>query len=242
MKRSAVLLAVLAVILSGCMFPQEQRSKNSAPNEIQLQSVQLAVEQYKEDTNGLVPIDTKPGDTPIFQKYVIDFSKLKETGLISDIPGTAFENGGHYQYVLLHPEDNPTVKLIDLRIAEGLREVQYKLRIYRNRNLYPPFGEEIAEGIYKVNYKKLGLETAPYIESPYSENKLPIVMDVQGNLYVDYSADLYTELRKGSHNYQNGEDIRYLLADNYPFVPVHSLPYTVKNGEPVFFEGNVQKN
>lgn len=216
------------------MYPSGELSHNQTPNEVQLQSVQLAVEQYQENNQGLIPIDTKPNETPIFQKYVIDFSKLKNAGFISDIPGTAFENGGSYQYVLINVENNPTVKVIDLRIAQELRKVEYELQAYQNDNIYPPFGKEIAEGVYELNYKKLGFKQPPMVNSPYSDNLLPIVMDTQGKLAVDYSPDLYQALQTSDHNYQQGEDIRYILTDNYPIVPVYSLPYTVKSGEPIF--------
>lgn len=234
MKRLMALSIFLVLVLSGCMYPAGELSQNQIPNEMQLQSVQLAVEQYRENNNGLIPILTKPNETPIFQKYIIDFSQLKNAGLITDIPGTAFENGGIYQYVLLSPEDNPTVKLIDLRIARQLREVEYELQVYRSEHIYPPFGEEIAEGVYQLNHKELGLDTAPFVESPYSDNHLPVVLDVKGDLYVDYSADLYAELQSRNHDYQNGDDIRYLLTENSPIVPVYSLPYTVDGEEPVF--------
>lgn len=216
------------------MYPSGELSHNQIPNEVQLQSVQLAVEQYQENNQGLIPIDTKPNETPIFQKYVIDFSKLKSAGFISDIPGTAFENGGSYQYVLINVENNPTVKVIDLRIAQELRKVEYELQAYQNDNVYPPFGKEIAEGVYELNYKKLGFKQPPMVNSPYSDNLLPIVMDTQGKLVVDYSPDLYKALQTNEHNYQQGDDIRYILTDNYPIVPVYSLPYTVKSGEPIF--------
>lgn len=234
MKRLMAVSVILVFLLSGCMYPAGERVQNQVPNDIQLQSVQLAVEQYKEDNNGLVPIDTKPNETPVFQKYVIDFTKLKNAGLISDIPVTAFENGGLYQYVLMNPEEKPLVKLIDLRIAQQLRKIEYELQVYRSKHIYPPFGEEIAEGVYQLNHEELGLDMAPFVESPYSENHLPIVLDVNGDLYVDYSADLYAELQSVEHNYQPGDDIRYLLAENSPFVPVYSLPYTINEEEPVF--------
>lgn len=233
MKRSLVLLTFFIFLLTGCMYPSGELSKNQVPNEVQLQSVQLAVEQYQENNMGLVPIKTKPNDTPIFEKYVIDFSKLKAEGLISEIPGSAFENGGTYQYVLLTPEENPVVKVVDLGVAQQLREIEFAMRTYRNEHIYPPFGEKVAEGVYGLNYKELGLKTRPLIDSPYSENKLPVVMDAEGKLYVDYSADLYQLLKEMNFEYKKEQDIRYLLTDNSPFVPSYSLPYTVVNEEPV---------
>ncbi|MDC3413058.1 hypothetical protein NC797_09785 [Aquibacillus sp. 3ASR75-11] len=226
-------LLLLLLLLSGCLYPKERLSKNQMPNDAQLSMVQDAVDTYRENTNGLVPIKTKEQDTPIFLKYVIDFTALKEQNLIQSIPGNAFENGGIYQYVLIYPEQNPTVKLIDLRIAEKLRSLQQRVNIYRNKNIYPPFGKEIDDGVYQINYEKLGLDALPYVESPYTQRNLPVVFDTQGNLLIDYSKDLFKYLNEYKHNYKNGDDIRYILADNAPFVPAYSLPYTIKDGEPI---------
>ncbi|MBM7569820.1 hypothetical protein [Aquibacillus albus] len=229
---------IIIFFLSGCLYPNNQLTKNKVPNDVQLQMVQDAVEQYVDLNQGLVPIQTKSNDTPIFQKYLLDFSKLKQQNLISSTPGTAFENGGYYQYVLINPEDNPTVKVIDLRSTEKLRSVQHAINVYRSKHTYPPFGKEIEDGIYTINHELLGLEGEPYVVSPYSKNNLPIVMDVIGNIYIDYRVDLYDALQTYDHDYQTGDDIRFILADNYPIVPAYSLPYTIKNGEPSFVNEN----
>lgn len=237
--RSVQLIIILtfAVLLSGCLYPESELDKNQVPNEAQLESVQAAVDQYKEENNGLVPIKTKPSDTPIFEKYLIDFNVLKEANLITEIPGNSFENGGIYQYALITPEDNPQVKLIDLRTTEDIRMVNVQLDMYRNEHLYPPFGEKIAEDVYTIDYEKLGLETEPTVVSPYSKNNLPIVMNSDGKLFVDYRIDLLAALKEYDHNYTEGEDIRFILAENTPFLPVYSLPYTIEEGEPVFMAG-----
>lgn len=225
---------LLIFLLSGCLYPEGELSRNQVPNKIQLESVQSAVEKYREQTNGLVPIQTKDKDTPVFRKYLIDFSALQEKGILAEAPGTAYESGGIYQYALLTPEKNPRVKLIDLRLSNKIREIGLQLRIYRNENLYPPFGKPINNYLYKIDYKALGMEHEPFVVSPYSQKNLPVIMDTKGKLYIDYSADLYHALKKYDHHYKPGEDIRYLLAENTPFLPIYSYPYTVKNGEPVF--------
>ncbi|WP_164668754.1 hypothetical protein [Virgibacillus doumboii] len=238
MKKNTYIQAVnaflIVFLLSGCLYPENELSKNKVPNEAQLEQVQSAVDTFREETGGLLPIRTKPSDTPIFQKYLIDFKKLKERNIIAEIPGTAFQNGGVYQYTIIYPEENPQVKLIDLRVTDAIREVNVKLEIYRSEHIYPPYGQEVADGIFKLDYKKLGLESEPYVVSPFSQKNLPIVMDAQGKLYVDYRIDLNNALKKYDHNYEAGDDIRYLLAENTPFVPAYSLPYTIKDGEPVF--------
>ncbi|UJL48100.1 hypothetical protein KFZ58_09740 [Virgibacillus sp. NKC19-16] len=225
---------LLVMLLSGCLAPESELAKNQSPNEQQLEQVQHAVETYQEETQGLLPIKTKPDDTPIFQKYLIDFTALKDSNALSEIPGTAYENGGVYQYTLITPEENPRVKLIDLQMTEAIRSVNVQLDIYRNENIYPPFGEEIAEDIYTIDYQKLGFESPPSVESPYSNENLPIVMDVEGKLHVDYRIDLKNALNEYQHDYKEGDDIRNILAENTPFVPAYSIPYTIKDGDPVF--------
>ncbi|MEC5422456.1 hypothetical protein QGM71_02985 [Virgibacillus sp. C22-A2] len=226
------------VMLSGCLYPQSELSKNQAPNETQLEIVQNAVEAYREEKQGLVPIKTKMNDTPIFQKYLIDFTALKELNVLSELPGNAYENGGIYQYTIITPDENPRVKLIDLRITEAIRSVNVQLEIYRSKHTYPPFKAEIEDGIYSIDFEKLGFDSTPTAVSPYSRENLPIVMDVNGNLYIDYRIDLNQALEEYDHTYAEGDDIRYILAENTPFVPAYSLPYTIKDGEPVFLPQN----
>lgn len=238
MKKILLIMVMSTVLLSGCLYPKEELAKNQIPNESQLEMVQNAVDQYVEMTNGLVPIKTKPSDVDIYEKYLIDFTTLKENNLIAEIPGSAYENGGAYQYIIMNPEDDPQVKLIDLRITDKLREIYVKLDIYRTKNLYPPFGEQIEQGIYKLNYEKLGYKSEPYVVSPYTKNNLPFLMNTDGELFVDYRIDLQHALDEFDHSFKEGDDIRAILEENYHFVPVYSLPYTIKNGEPVFLIEN----
>jgi len=236
MKNTTIWISIMfiALFLSGCLYPENELAENQAPNEDQLQMVQSAVEQYKESAGGLVPIQTKPSDTPIFQKYLIDFTALKENNILTEIPSNAFENGGVYQYTLITPDEDPQVKLIDLQLTEALRSVNVQLNIYRDQNLYPPFGREVGDNISTLDYEELGLEEPPVIKSPYSHENLPIVMNVEGELFIDYRIDLNQALEEFEHDYEEGDDIRYLIAENTPFVPAYSFPYTIENGEPVF--------
>ncbi|MFC2948304.1 hypothetical protein [Virgibacillus sediminis] len=229
-----ILGLLLVLILSGCLYPDSERSENKQPNEQQLAIVQNAIEEFREQNNGLLPIKTKENDTPIFQKYLVDFTALKEANALSEIPPNAYEGGGYYQYTLITPEDNPRVKLIDLRNTESIRSVNVQLNGYRNEHIYPPYGREIAEGVYTLDYESLGYDAMPTVVSPFSGENLPIVMDVEGQLYIDYRIDLKNALDKYEHNYSKGDDIRWLLAENTPFVPAYSLPYTIQDGEPAF--------
>ncbi|HLQ95238.1 MAG TPA: hypothetical protein VK108_02545 [Pseudogracilibacillus sp.] len=228
-----VVSIAISMILSGCLYPQNELKENEVSNDAQLEMVQTAVNQYQEETDGLVPIKTKEDDTDQYQKYLIDFSLLQEEQLLEEIPGSAYENGGSYQYTILDPEEEAEVKLIDLRATQKLRELNRKLDMYRNKHQYPPFGETIEDGVYKLNYKKLGYEEEPYVASPYSDAHLPFIITEAGEVYIDYSIDLKQALDEFDGEAEEGEDIRSILEENYPIVPAYSLPYTVKNDEPI---------
>ncbi len=235
-RKLLALLILTTLLLSGCLYPENRLAKNQTPNQVQLESVQSAVDQYIEENPMSLPIKTRGEDVHVFRKYPIDFERLKEARIITESPGNSFERGGVHQYVIITPEEDPTVKVMDLRTVQDVRDVNMRLIAYRNEHRYPPFKEEVAEGVYTLDHDLLGLDEPPTVVSPYSGNRLPIVMDVDGNLYIDYRQDLYNALQEYDHNYENGEDIRYLLADHYAFVPAYSLPYTVQDGEPVFLQ------
>ena len=146
-------------------------------------------------------------------------------------PANSYESGGIYQYVLMDVEENPTVKLVDLRLADTLRDLNSRITI----NKFGPIAEEIAEGVYRLDYKKMGYKTEPSVQSPYSDVQLPLVASGQGKVYVDYSIELNRLLQETEAEIKPGDDIRFLLTDNFAIVPAYSLPYTVdQNNEPVF--------
>lgn len=226
----AFLLIIAMSILSGCMYPEEKLSQNQIPYETQVKAVQDAVVTYQKDNNGLLPIKTRDQDTPIYQKYPIDFRKLSPQYL-AEIPGNAFENGGIFQYVLTDVEEDPQVKIFDLRLAEQIREL--KIRIEAQG--YPPFKEEVANNVYTLNYKELGYDGDVYVNSPYSNKNLPLVINGDGDIFVDYSMDLFEQIKKADNELETGADIRNLLVEDTLFVPAYSLPYTVdENNDPVF--------
>src|SRR5690625_3868488 len=239
MKKTIIVMFVICIyLLTGCLYPKSELAKNQMPNEQQLEMVQIAVDQYKEDSGGLVPIKTKDSDTSIYEKYLIDFSILKDEHYIDEIPGTAFENGGVYQYTIVDPDEEPQVKLLDLRMTEELRSLNVKLHTYRSKHGHPPFGKQIEKGIFQINHKKLGYNAQPHVVSPFTNNNLPFVMDHNGDRYIDYRIDLKEAIDEYPTQFSEGEDIRSILTDNYHFVPAYSLPYTIENGDPVFLKIN----
>ena len=217
-------------VLSGCMYPESRKAENQVPYEDQLNNIQAAVDRYQENTGGLLPIQTRDMETDQYIKYPIDFAKIVPN-YTEKIPSNAFEKGGIYQYVIMDVENDPTVKLVDLRSAEKIRELNIQKRV----NGYAPIADVITDNIYKLNYELMGYKKEPTVPSPYSNVELPLVVTGDGTIYVDYSIDLNRILTEDKPDVKQGEDIRYLLVEKYPVVPAYSLPYTVNDkNEPVF--------
>lgn len=234
-KRSIGLMYIIvSLVLSGCFNPGN-RDLLSSPNEKQIEMVQEAVDKYRDDHDGLLPIKNKDHDTDIYIKYLIDFSKLVPNYLPSP-PSSAYEEGGIFQFVIIDPETDPTVKVFDLKIAEKIREINIRLMTRE----YPPFESTIDRNVYTLNFQKLGYKEDPVVISPYSGNSLPFVINGQGEIFVDYSSDLAEILKENpTREFLAGEDIRFLLTENSPFVPAYSLPYTVdEKGELIFLDEN----
>nr|WP_295972399.1 hypothetical protein [uncultured Bacillus sp.] len=234
MKKKYILLIISIVFvfaLTGCMYPEDKLVQNKTPYEDQIQSVQAAVTKFQEDNGGILPLKNAEESTPVYQKYKIDFKRLVPEYL-AEPPGNAYENGGIYQYVIVDTEHHPTVRIFDLRIAEMIGEI--KLRIKAQG--YPTFKEKIADNIYTLDFKKLGYDDEPYVESPFTKKNLSFVITGDAEIYVDYRIDLYEKLKNTEHNYQPGDDIRDILWQDSMFVPVYSLPYTLdeKTHEPIF--------
>lgn len=226
-----IMAAIVAFVLTGCMYPEDKLVQNQTPYVDQVQSVQTAVNKYREDNGGILPIKNAEKNTPVYQKYKIDFKRLVPDYL-AEPPGNAYESGGVFQYVLVDVEKNPTVKIFDLRIAETIGEI--KLRIKAQG--YPAYKEELANNIFTLDFEKLGFPEEPFIESPYTSKNLSFVITGNAEIYVDYRSDLYEIMKKTNHSYKPGEDIRDLLWQDSLFVPAYSLPYTIdeKTGDPIF--------
>ncbi|WP_394137260.1 hypothetical protein [Cytobacillus oceanisediminis] len=226
-----LLLLLTGMVLTGCMYPEEKLSQNQIAYKDQLQSVQSAVDQYREDNGGLLPIKTKDQATPIYQKYPIDFKKIAPQ-YMAEPPGNAFESGGVFQYVLVDAETDPKVKIFDLRIAETIRDINLRIKAHG----FPPYKEQIADNVFTMDFKKLGFKEEPKALSPYSGQNLPFVVTGDADVYVDYRIDLYQALKEKENKYKPGEDVRDILVEDSAFVPSYSLPYTIdaETNEPIF--------
>lgn len=233
MKKAVLIFLLLAVplILGACAYPDSERAENQIPHEDQLISVQDAVNKFRNASGGLLPIKTRDMEVDQFIKYPVDFSKIVPAHM-SEIPPNAFEAGGIFQYVLVDVEENPSVKLVDLRAAETIRSVNIRKSANGGK---APIAEIVADNVYKFNYNVMGFSEEPTVVSPYSGRNLPLVVNGRGDVYVDYSMDLFSALQEYDGELEEGQDIRFLLYEEHPVVPAYSLPYTIdENREPIF--------
>lgn len=233
MKKMTFLLCLsLTIILTGCMYPKDNDVGSSIPYADQLETIQKAVDQYKENSGGLLPIKTREMETDIYIKYPIEFSKIIPA-FTEKIPSNAYEKGGIFQYVLVDVETNPTVKLVDLRVAERIRELNLRKTIIG----HIPYKDPVGDGVYEIDFDKMNFKGPLTVQSPYSDVQLPLVVGGDGIFYVDYSIDLNRILQEKKPDVKPGEDIRYLLYDELPVLPAYSRPYTVnEDNEPVFMK------
>lgn len=240
MKFSALfLLTALTILLSGCLYPEEERSSQYGANMEQLERVQGAVDQFRDNTD-VLPIATRDADTPVFQRYPVQFSQIVP-GYMSERPGNAFENGGSYQYVLINVEENAEVKLIDLNAAGTIREIETRINNYRATNEYAPVQEVIGNELLRLDFEALGYEEEPTVESPFHpDHRLPLLYTTQGNVIIDFSLDIQYYIDEyGMGNFEEGDDFRWLLAEESPFVPAYSMPQTLNDGEIEFIDGEL---
>ncbi|UFJ42795.1 hypothetical protein LOK74_09995 [Brevibacillus humidisoli] len=230
---AAVWLLLLSFLLGGCLYPEERRAENQVPSTVYLEMTQKAIEQYQAD-QGVLPIVTKEFDTPIFEKYEIDFKKLIPKYL-PDYPGNSFEKGGMYKYVLIDVETKPTVRLIHLGIVSQVADVQLAVnRFYGNHEEWP-IGQEVASGYHIVDFNKLNRDEQQ-VESLVTNQLLPFVISNQGVVGIDYGADIAAVIRSTNATVPENTDPRHILARESLFVPIKSFAYTMKNDQPVLYK------
>lgn len=220
-------------MLTGCGHSRTDSQGAILLHEEQLELVQQAIEAFQKDSNGLLPIKTKNADTPLYEKYLVDFTKLIP-GYLAEAPANAYESGGIYQYIIVEAEAAPQIKVIDLRMAESVSELQICLQTYKETHIYPPYSKIVADGVFTLDYEKLGYQGPLYVESPYTGNHLPFIINAEGKVFIDYQEDLKELLQDKSMNVKEGEDIRYILLESSNMAPAFSLPYEIKNGEVIF--------
>lgn len=220
------MVTVSFLVLSGCLYPEAEKRKNSGPMDVHITSVADAIMRYHKETR-VYPILNSTLQTPIYEKYIIDMNKLYPNYL-GYLPANAFESGGPHLYVLVDMEHNPTVKLIDLTTSSKVESMQRLINEYKFSKGEYPFGEATSSFTYTIDYQKLKV-SVPEVQSPFSGKSLPLHITNKGEVIVDYTLDIGIYMNQG-YTF-NGDDVRGILVQNSFFVPVKSVRYEWVNNE-----------
>ena len=229
------LLTLLIVLVSGCLYPDEQRKAAHISPAESIVVVQNAVDRYYED-HGVLPIKNFNEHTPYYQRYTLDFEKLLRTRYLSSIPPAAFENGGNYYFVLVHVDTHPQVKLFDLRAVQQVGNVENDVARYKETNGRLPLGEPYTGGWHRLDYAAIGLDSSP-VQSMFSGIYTGLIIHETGIVAIDYVPDIMTVIqREEKSEFAENFDLRQLLVDHSYYVPVRSYPYYWREDRPVIAE------
>lgn len=233
-QRFALIPAVL-LLLSGCMYPNELRQENQVALKENVLIVQNAIDQYRTKT-GVLPIKNSTMETPLYEKYPVDFKKLLDGKYISRIPPTAYENGGTAIFVLVHPDEKAEVKLMDLTPYLQANSVQHAVDAYQAAHSGEiPKGEAVAPRFYRLDFAKMNMPVEQ-VKSLYSLQLLGFLVHDSGEVLIDYAPEIARFIARKGITPDPGQDLRALLLEESLFVPVKSRPYYWKQGIPQISE------
>ncbi|PWW05560.1 hypothetical protein DFQ01_104120 [Paenibacillus cellulosilyticus] len=229
---AALALLLFMTTATGCLYPKDQLVQNQIPAKDAVLNAQTVINQYFTDT-GMLPIVTSGSDTPKYEKYRVDWAKLKSRHYITDPPSQAFEGGGHYYYIIINEETTRQVKLMDIAIYQQVSDIQRWIDDYGNSDSKNelPKKEEAYPGYYRIDFDKLG-KKEPELLSIYSGRAISPMIDDSGKVYLDYGLDIAQAVQKSGITPKEGDDVRELLAQSSDLVPVKSPPYQWVDGEP----------
>jgi hypothetical protein len=226
-----IICAALLLMISGCLYPKQYTPGQAVNVSGTVQAAQDAVNRYQQAT-GLLPIQNADASVPVYEKYRIDFPKMQRMGYIDSIPKLAFESGGPYIFLIVDEETDPKVKLLDAAVFQTITDVQRKVDAYKRESGGKlPVEGEAYPGFSYLDFKKLGMKQ-PDIKSMFSPRPLELMADSQGKVYADYGIDLAQQIREGNLAPSPEEDLRRILVERTPFVPVKSPEYRLVQDEP----------
>ncbi|WP_250130090.1 hypothetical protein [Jeotgalicoccus sp. WY2] len=171
-------------------------------------------------------------------EYPIEFTRVVPEYL-SEIPVTAYENGGNFQYVILDEEEDPTVKIADLAIIEELRSLSLRIN---GMGEHVELGEQVGPNVYQLDLEHYNLADNPTVTSPYTGQELNVYYNGGQDFVVDYRDDLNMMIENEGLEFETGEDIREVLYEYTPIVPIYSPEMTVDENNEAIFMTSVHKS
>lgn len=230
-------MALALLVLSGCLYPEDERAGSNIPPETDIQNVQNAVDNFQEAEGGILPIKTT-SDTAEYLDYQVEFTSIVPEYL-SDIPTTAYENGGNFQYVILNAEEDPEVKIADLAIIEELRSLRLRIN---GMGEHVELGDQVGPNVYQLDLDHYNLTENPTVTSPYTGQQLNVYYSGGQDFIVEYRDDLNMMIENEGLDFETGEDIRPILYEYTPIVPIYSPEMTVDENNKAIFMTSVHKS
>ncbi|WP_138227705.1 DUF3939 domain-containing protein [Paenibacillus algicola] len=227
----AAIALIGVLLLSGCMYPNEDSQEEQVSYRESVRRIQGAVDDYFKETS-LLPIMTAGEEIPRYEKYRVDLDKLKNMGYMDEIPTTAFEKGGSGRFLIINEEQEPLVKVMDLLTVQKINDMQMSVDRYKSDQGKLPAGEELYPGFTAVDISKTDAKNWK-LKSFYSGQDVVLMMDQGGKVYIDYAFDIMQAIQKNGQEPQPDQDLRVYLESESFYVPVKSVPYRWENNQPV---------
>jgi hypothetical protein len=221
------MFSLVLLLAAGCMYPEEERMQLDRLPE-QVAQVQGAVDAYYRE-NRVLPYKYTEEDEKLTTKYKVNFEELK--GILGNIPPSAFEKGGYFLFVLVDVEKDPKVRLFDLRVNDAVMKVQAEVNGYVKQHHSLPVKEKISGPFYTVDFQKLRMDPVE-VPSPYSGENLPLVVDGQGKVFLDYRAEVMKKWQNAKEKPDEETDLRLWLSEDAIFVPAFSPQIQMEGNEP----------
>ncbi|MBA4601292.1 hypothetical protein [Thermoactinomyces mirandus] len=215
------------LLLTGCMYPDDQRMQMDILPQ-QVAQVQEAVNAYFTQ-NKILPYTYTEENRKLTTKYKVNFKELK--GFLGETPPASFDKGGYFLFVLVDVEKDPTVRLFDLRVNDAVGKVEPGVKEYIQHHQALPQKAQINKYFYTIDYEKLELEPVE-IPNPYSHEKLPLIMDRQGKVYIDYRTEVMKKWQQADRRPGAETDLRVWLAKDSLYVPAFSPIIKMEGNEP----------
>ena len=223
-----IIFLLTLTFITGCMYPDEQMREEPTNLLADIQSVQQAVDSYVVDNQALPTLETS--DSKQVQAYQsLDLRELYPRYLV-ELPKSSFEQGGTLIYAIINIEGKQTVKVIDLRYLDQVKEVQTEVDQYRADNGKIPSGEKLAEGIFVLDTSLVRLSSST-IQSVFSNRDLMYLVDATGKVAVDYLPDIVAYLESNPKDRIDGQDLSIILAKHSFYAPVANQAYFLINDQ-----------
>lgn len=232
-RRLLLIVCIICLIISGCSGPRVKRGDQTPVHPgPHLALVQAAVDGFYE-SHHVLPIVNSELDTPVYEKYKVDFARLKSYGYIQSIPENAFENGGLHHYVMVDVEDEAKVKLLHIPSVRDAKEVEQRMLDYAKTHGGLPLGEPVYPEWYEIDYAKLGLQEVR-VQSVFTNQYVGLLVHTSGVVSIDYASDIMQLIMQNDIEHIDTDvDLRTLLVEHSYFVPAHTQPYYWVDGTPV---------